>query len=231
VIRGQPLLEIDGDANHVRLLVPPEAAPIPLEHALRLVSPKILAARDHLVLHASTCEIGGGLIAFCGASGAGKSTVASLLGGFGAAKRTDELLVVSMTHGVARGHPDAEKEAYAWCAAGARTLATGRTNTLACADLGQVARQPALPLAKLVFLDAGRRGAGTFETEVVPPAQAVPDLLLAAFLGRREPGKLRRFFADCQQLGALVPIERARPPAGLGALADALRDYRTKIAS
>ncbi len=231
VVRGRALLGIDRDGRHLRLLVGPEELPIALEHGLRLLAPKILAAQGLLVLHASSCQIGGALTAFCGASGAGKSTVARLLDAPETPKRTDELLVVSAGDGRAWGHPEAEKEIYAWCAEAARALALQPDQPLDCAGLAQAAGQPAVPLARLIFLDAGRRGAPAFETEPLPAAEALRDILLATFLGRQEAESLRRFVASGQALGALVRSERARAPAGLAALAGALAVYRSKTAS
>lgn len=52
----------------------------------------ILAMREHAVLHASAVQVGGAAVAFVGASGMGKSTMATLMCAEGASLITDDVL-------------------------------------------------------------------------------------------------------------------------------------------
>jgi hypothetical protein len=229
--RGRPLVGVSGDGDHVRLLAPPSSIPFGVEHCLRLVSPKVLAARGCLVLHASTCLRGRNLTAFCGLSGAGKSTVSRLLGSRGWRKLADELLVVSAAGASAWGHPEAEEHIYRWCAEGARTLQERPDLPLSAAGLMAAIDRPATPLTSLTFLDARMRGSDSFETDLLTPIEALKDILLAMFLGRKEPAEIRSFFSRCRDFAAAVRCERARTPTGLEALEEALAAYSTKTAS
>ncbi|MGH3520978.1 MAG: hypothetical protein ACRDQ7_27105 [Haloechinothrix sp.] len=65
-----------------------------------------LKLRHELVLHASAVQLDGGALAFVGASGMGKSTLAALLATGGRALVTDDVMRVDMTDGmVVRVHP------------------------------------------------------------------------------------------------------------------------------
>jgi hypothetical protein len=231
VRQGQPLVAVGRDGDHLRLLTTPDRFPFGLEHCLRVVSPKILAARGCMVLHAATCRSGRHLRAFCGLSGAGKSTVSELLGSLGAPKLADELLLVSTAGGSAYGHPEAEKHIYQWCAASAQTLQAQPAAPLSCAGLSAAIDRPAVPLERLVFLDARARGAASFETDLLPAPEALKEIVVAMFLGRNEPAGLRRFFEGCRGLTSVVRSERARVPGGLAALREALVVYSSKMAS
>jgi hypothetical protein len=232
VVGQRPLIGVDRESDHVRLLVSPENFPISIEHGLRLISPKILAARGLIVLHAATCRLGSTLTAFCGPSGAGKSTVSSTLSSLGVPKLADEILLVSMSNGSVRGYPAAEKRIYQWCAEGAQTLATNPDAPLGCAGLLDAATiEDSLALTNLMFLNAEERGASQFETHAVPPWEALRDVMGVTFLGRGEWAHLRRFLANCRELAAAVPAARARPPSGLAELAESLRTYIVNTAS
>lgn len=75
---------------------------------LNQVRPLMLSHRGHLVFHASAVAAHGGAIAFLGASGRGKSTLAAAFATAGQPFLTDEDLVLDLRHGgyrVRASHP------------------------------------------------------------------------------------------------------------------------------
>ena len=56
----------------------------------------LLHQREHIVLHASAVRVGAKAVLFCGASGAGKSTIAAALGGHGFPLVTDDVCAVAL---------------------------------------------------------------------------------------------------------------------------------------
>ena len=67
----------------------------------------LLHQRNHIVLHASAVAVGGKAVLFCGASGAGKSTIAAALGSRGYTLVTDDQAAITLDGGgVPIVHPD-----------------------------------------------------------------------------------------------------------------------------
>lgn len=66
-----------------------------LEACVRIAASVALARRGALILHASAIEVGGRALVFTGVSGAGKSTISSMLDRAPARKIGDELLVLA----------------------------------------------------------------------------------------------------------------------------------------
>ena len=67
-----------------------------LEACVRIAASVALARRGALILHASCVEHAGKALVFTGVSGAGKSTISSMLDGVGGARKIgDELVVIS----------------------------------------------------------------------------------------------------------------------------------------
>ncbi len=76
------------------------ANPNTLEAMIRIVSAMVLPAQDTLILHASAIAIEGQAHVFAGVSGAGKSTIAQLLGAYGPVEvLSDELLLLTRREG------------------------------------------------------------------------------------------------------------------------------------
>jgi hypothetical protein len=66
----------------------------------------LLHQREQIVLHASAVRVNGKAVLFCGASGAGKSTMAAALAQRGYPLATDDLCAITVIDGMPVVHPD-----------------------------------------------------------------------------------------------------------------------------
>ena len=66
----------------------------------------LLHQREQIVLHASAVRVNGKAVLFCGASGAGKSTMAAALAQRGYPLVTDDVCAITVADGIPMVHPD-----------------------------------------------------------------------------------------------------------------------------
>lgn len=181
----------------------------------------ILALRGAAVLHASAVQIGDQALAFVGASGMGKSTMATLMCADGASLITDDLLRLDVTQTPPRcslGATELRLRKAAGDLAARFEAAPARRSTGDARDALAVPRSSAegLPLKAIVI--PGPDHSGTRSTpEILPLDPMRAFLLLSQFprlLGWQDETILRRHF---QQLGDIierVPVLVAKLPWG-----------------
>lgn len=110
VLRYPELCDFVGDRDltdvtvHLRPGADPDLVPVLAAGALLAVH---LRLHGELVLHASAVQVDDGALAFVGASGMGKSTLAALLCAGGRGLVTDDVLRVDQTDSAVVGHPGA----------------------------------------------------------------------------------------------------------------------------
>lgn len=175
-----------------------------------------LMLRHRLVLHASAVETAGRAVAFVGASGMGKSTIATALCGTGCRLVSDDLLRVHVTATAATVYPGSIETRLR---PGARPLAGDPATARATADgrLAVMARARAtrpLPLGVCV-VPVPSRSASRAVVRRLSPARAL--LRLSQFprvLGWREPASLDRAFQALADLAERVPVFEATIPWG-----------------
>jgi hypothetical protein len=228
---GIPILSVDFSGDTIRLEARPATRRASLSHYLRLVSPKVLAARGHLVLHSASCLMHGKLAAFVGASGAGKSTTTDLLAEVGATKLTDELLVVSPGDSQALAYPEAEGRIYAWCEAAAKGGASRPDDPISTAGLLDALEVSSMRLDRIIALSGKRRPVTDLSMQAIAGGEALEALLSASFLGAVDPPRLAHHLEGCRRLRELVPTVAASVPEGLDALRQAAGRYIAKTAS
>jgi len=226
------VLLVDGGDLAVRL---PPVAGVDINPRLELyaraLAPKIMFLRGLTVLHASACVAGGGLVAFAGTSGAGKTTTAQAFARAGATLVGEDLLVVEAAGAgpplVALG---GEAWIGRWASRAAQALAAG-TPQVASDELAAVPDGARAPLRAVLFLEAARRAG----TELGARSLAAPDGLVALmandFLGAASPDEWRRFFATAVAIASSTELLEATVPAGVAALEGAARRYMSSWTS
>lgn len=175
-----------------------------------------LMVRDRLVLHASAVETAGHAVAFVGASGMGKSTLATALCAAGCRLVTDDLLRVDLGDAGAVVHPGSTETRLR---PNARALADAATDVHPTAD-GRLAVRPRatldrpLPLAACV-VPLPSRTAVRVAVKRLSGARAL--LRMSQFprvLGWREPVSAGRAFQSLADLVERVPVYEATIPWG-----------------
>lgn len=227
---------VSRDASRVRVR-PSPATPIEtIRHLfLNQVWPLVLAERGRIVLHASAVVTPAGAVAFLGATGLGKSTLAAGFAAAGDALVTDDCLLIEVGRGRPRavpGYPSVRL----WPGT-ARRLHGGRGRAVRAAHYTSKLRVPAAPrfrfalrpvrLVKAYVLDPPAR-----------PAPGRPAATITALGGRAalaelighlyrldvgEAAVLRRDFDRLASLAERLPLARLRPARGLAHLADVRR--------
>lgn len=197
-----------------------DAALVPVLVAGTLVTVR-LVLDGHLVMHASAVEVAGRALAFVGASGMGKSTMATLLCAAGHPLVSDDVLRVSQR---ADGEPvvwpgasetrlrkaAAELQAqFAGAGPGTRTTADGRT-----AILAPSAGADPLPLAACV-VPLPSHDLEVAEVERLTPLAALTSLLrFPRLLGWTDRTTTGQQFEQLSELVERVPVYEARLPWG-----------------
>ncbi|MBD8078937.1 hypothetical protein [Cellulosimicrobium arenosum] len=178
-----------------------------------------LYLRGVAVLHGSAVDIGGRAVAFVGASGMGKSTMATLLCAAGGSVITDDVLRVDLdgTPSVRLGASELRLRKGADELVGRFEGEDPAVRT--SADARQVLRlgagaDDALPLAAIVVPWPDREHA-ELDVERIEPTVAVFALITyARLLGWKDKTVVDRHFAQVAQIARSVPVYRARVPWG-----------------
>lgn len=175
-----------------------------------------LMLRHRLVLHASAVETAGRAIAFIGASGMGKSTLATALCGVGCVLVTDDVLRADIGETAVLVHPGSTQTRLRQ---NARTLADEVPDVRSTADGRLAVRLPVttdrpLPLAACV-VPLPSRTASRVSVRRLAGARAL--LRMSQFprvLGWREPASADRAFQSLADLVERVPVYEATIPWG-----------------
>jgi|AntDryMetagUQ889_1029465.scaffolds.fasta_scaffold06511_1 hypothetical protein len=222
VLRYPGLCDFVGDPDlaDITIHLHPGADPglIPVLAAGALIAVH-LKLRHELVLHASAVQLDGGALAFVGASGMGKSTLAALLCTGGHRLVTDDVMRVDMTDSaVVRVHPggtesrlrlSARQLADAAPSEAVRTTADGRLALRPPAHADTL-----LPLAACV-VPLPTRQAVHLSVERLPRARALLRMIqFPRVVGWCESASTAREFQALADLVEQVPIFEASVPWG-----------------
>lgn len=210
----------DGHLGDVTVHLHPGADPglIPVLAAGALLAVH-LRLRGELVLHASAVQLGDGALAFVGASGMGKSTLAALLCMSGHGLVTDDVLRVDLTDGsVVRVHPGSTESRLR---PNARQLAdtapSGAVRATADGRLALRARAHAeepLPLAACIVPLPSRKAVEVSVQRLAESRALLRMLQFPRVVGWSEPASTAREFQALADLVGQVPIFEARIPWG-----------------
>lgn len=181
----------------------------------------VLAMRGEPVLHASAVDVGGQALAFVGASGMGKSTMATLMCADGARLVTDDVLRLDLTRPRPRCYLGATALRLRKAAGDLADLfpaPPGRRLTGDGRDALTVAAssQELLPLSALV-VPVPQHGAGPAQPELVQLEKKRALLTLLQFprlVGWEDPAALDRQLGELAAVVDAVPVYLARLPWG-----------------
>lgn len=225
----QPVLWLAADGRRARRLPAPAGArgsqAIDDAALLTWAAPHLLALRGRPVLHAAAVEEDGGVLAFAGASGAGKTTTARAFAAAGATLVTEDLLILADDGDVVTG---AEAALRAWVVAqtGAQAAAPTPGAEVDAEELAAVVLAgPTLPLRRMLLLDATRRAGGEFVIEKIPASDAMLALLGHSFGELEERRVWRDLATACRRIASTVDLRLTTAPAGLDALGAAAVRY------
>jgi hypothetical protein len=186
-----------------------------------LASGTLLAVRlvldGKLALHASAVAVDGSVVAFVGASGMGKSTLAALLCAAGGELFTDDVLHVSDPRSAPVAWPgaaecrlrDGAAQLTGYYNGSVRPTADGRTAVTPLRRAGAP-----LPLAACV-IPLPSRGARGVDVRRLGPHDALLRLMrFPRLVGWREPASTARQFQLLADLVETIPVVEARVPWG-----------------
>jgi hypothetical protein len=226
------VLEVDASGKTIRLSAGDLARDSTLlEFYVRALAPKLLFQRHVMVVHASSCLMAsGGLIAFAGLSGAGKTTTARAFAAAGLSLVSEDLLVLIPGAGAPRAALQAEVFVHDWARGiAARLLET--EGAVTAGDLLGAIQGPTAPVETILVLDRSRRAGQEIALRTLEAPDALVALMTHAFLGAREQQSWRRYLADSSAVIAAIETKEATVPSGVERLADAAASYISKRAS
>jgi hypothetical protein len=226
-LRGVPVLSLHPDGKIVR--VHDGAAQLaPLHHSLRVAAPKLISLQGAAVLHASSCVLQQGeLTAFCGVSGAGKTTTARAFADAGGALFSEDLLVIDRDAPLSaplRVYLNGESSAHAWSREAAERP---RTAELDCSDLlpRVIGDGRSAALTNLVFIDGLRRGGDEIVLSRPSTGEALVALLASNFLASATHPDWRAHFERSAAIVQAAATHVAWVPRGIEPLRAAARRY------
>jgi hypothetical protein len=219
---GTPLVTMDARGHAIRLCGPDAVAAQELPLVLYTVAPKVMALRGHFVLHASSVALNGTLIAFCGKSGAGKTTTGRALVRAGAVPISEDKLVINLHTDRIDGFVDGERSIISWVREAAIDLAAGRAAS--CDRLDQAATGRSAPLGAIGFLDATRRNGRAFTARILGHSKAASALFSNAFHGSDLPEDWRQHLETAARAVRLISTYDVTAPQGVETLQSAAAD-------
>lgn len=202
-------------------LVDPAASPREVNDAVDGVVPKLLALRGLVTFHASAVVDHGGVRAFSGQSGAGKTTTAREFANAGCVLVSEDLLVVQVGNDAPHAVLEAEAKARAWARETQRAFELNSRAAIDFSVLDEVATGAALPLREIWFLDAGRREGRGIQLTGLDRPDSLMALLGNLFLASEAPNDWQAALASLRALN--LDAFAATMPSGLDALHSAIR--------
>ncbi len=163
--RGEPIFSIASSQAELDLVSATELPKTDICYLLRALAPKLLALSGESVLHASAIEIEGRIVAFCGLSGAGKTTTARAFSQTGAKLISEDQLLISAQGDEIVVTTNGEKSLAAWVARTADELVLNRRARFE--DLSSIANGAFVPLTEIGFLDRTRRSRGPYTAKAL----------------------------------------------------------------
>jgi hypothetical protein len=169
--------------------------------------------------------------AFCGLSGAGKTTTAHAFVASGLRPFSEDLLVLgSLEPPTVR--INGERLVHGWAEKAAANLFRASSTEISTQDLGDALRGKPIPVREIWCIEATRRNDGECITvQRLNHTDATLALMTSIFLGAASSTGWRRFLDVAGTLAERATILAAQMPSGLEKLSAAARDYSENSAS
>jgi hypothetical protein len=219
--RGTPLLAVDEDGRRLQLRQGSSLSVAELGTVLQAVAPKLIALRGHFVLHCSAVLVGGAVTAFCGDSGAGKTTTAKAAVQAGATLLCEDKLVLRVEEDEVITLAGGEKVIRAWAEAAVPALTRGAPAD--CSPLDDIRDGRGLPLVEVGFLSAARRVGTVIAARPMTGPEAAGAIFRSSFYGSDDPEAWQRQFKTSVRIGGCVASFELTVPDGLTTVGPAIR--------
>jgi hypothetical protein len=221
---GMPKLWLSADGLVVRAAWTERSISTQTSEYLRAAAPKLLFLQGAAVLHGAACQGAKGLIAFCGDSGAGKTTTARAFSGAGASLFSEDMLVVASLSPLTV-HSLGEEAIRRWALEAANDF--DRTSEISTLGLGAAFDGPSAAVAEMWFITAAQRVEGSAQIYLrrLGTTDAALAVMGGLFLGATSQEEWRRFLGLSATIATSTPVFEARMPLGLDGLREAVRLY------
>jgi len=225
---GLAVLLIDSDGERVLPNREAQLSHHEILSAFLAVSPKLIALRGGVVLHASAVLFNGEVIAFSGESGIGKTTTARAFARSDASIFCEDKLVVKTNAERVEAVVGSEAALLAWVRQAADDLAEGRA--VSCSELEQVSTVGAtVPVREIGFLGERMREGLTIVPSRLVEMEAASTVFCNSFFGSDGNSELERQFRVAAAIAQRLIVNRLAVPDGLEALAAAGSRYLSAI--
>jgi hypothetical protein len=218
---GESILAIDERDGSIAL-AGPLIDKTDLRNVLLAVAPKLLALRGHYVLHASAVILDGEVSAFCGESGAGKTTTARSLVRAGATLVCEDKLVVRTRGERVEAVTGIETDLLRWSQAAADSLASGADTF--CPDLDLANSERPFVVREIGLIDATRRAGERIVALPLTPLAGAGGIFRNAFYGSDVSYDWERQLKCAAEIAHRVVTYDLTMPAGTARLTAAAAD-------
>ena len=226
---GVQVVTIDRKRRTMRLSTAPVGGTT--RYYVRALLPKLLALLDVPVLHAAVSRLPAGYTAFCGKSGAGKTTTAQAFEAAGSVLISEDLLILRPDEGPQSVFISGEKRARTWAVEAAARLEEVPGGEIAYEGLAEAAKGPTTTLAAIWFLDSARREGDRLRLRSLAPTEGLLALLGNGFLAAVDGMAWRQFLTRSAHMVERLQLSEATMPDGRDQLARAARRYTENSAS
>jgi hypothetical protein len=228
---GVPRLWTSEDGLRLRVVHPGPMGVAELYEYVRSIAPKLLFLQGESVLHAAGCVTSGRLRAFCGESGAGKTTTARAFRAAGGRLISEDLLVLGSAAPLAI-YAGGEKSVHGWARETAKILQAAPETELPTSTLRGALTGEQLAVREIWVIDAARRRpADGLSPRALGATDAAVAVMSSLFLGAASASGWRRFLALAGSIATSVATFEAPMPDGLDRLGAAVKAYTENSAS
>lgn len=229
--RGLPVLEVTKTVQRIRALS--GFNPLYAGVYLRALAPKLVTLLGGSVLHASAVGRPDNLVvAFLGASKAGKTTTAQAFTRAGWRLISEDKLVVRYENDRLEAVLPGEGRILSWIDSIREQLtSSNRGRWFHVAGLEEATTGETLPLGEIVFVDAARRGGTDVALRAVNQVDGAGQVFQNAFYGSSATADWKRQLRAAATIARTTKVFLATMPPGVDRLMNAARRYTEITAS